>query len=114
MSESLEKWEDFEKNLNITPEQEVEIQLEMDLIEATIKARNKSNLTQRQLSKKSGIKQPAIARIESRVCSPRVDTLLKMLYSIGYTLKVVPINENKKSENVRKKLKFKITFMQQF
>lgn len=41
MSKKLKKWEDFEQELNITPEQEAEIQLEMDLIEATIEARKK-------------------------------------------------------------------------
>ena len=69
MSKKLKKWEDFEQELNITPEQEAEIQLEMDLIEATIEARKKSNLSQRELSEKTGIKQPAIARIESRSSS---------------------------------------------
>ena len=72
MSKKLKKWEDFEQELNITPEQEAEIQLEMDLIEATIEARKKSNLSQRELSEKTGIKQPAIARIESRSRSPPV------------------------------------------
>lgn len=56
-------WEEFEKELNITPEQEVEIQFEMDLIRAIIEARENKKLTQRELSKKSGIKQSAIARI---------------------------------------------------
>ena len=38
-------WEDVEKSLNITPEQEIEIQLEMDIIKATIEARKKANLS---------------------------------------------------------------------
>ncbi len=86
-------WEEVEKNLSFTPEEEAEIQLEMDLIQATIDARKKSNLTQRDLSKKSGIKQPVIARIESRARSPKVSTLMRMLLSMGYTLRVVPINK---------------------
>ena len=77
-------------------EQEIEIQLEMDIIRATIDARKTKNLSQRELSKKTGIKQPAIARIESRARSPRVTTLLKLLYPMGYTLKVVPIKKEKK------------------
>lgn len=71
MSEKFTKWEEFEKELNITPEQELEIQLEMDIIRATIEARKKNNLTQRELSEKSGVKQPAIARIEKGINSPR-------------------------------------------
>ena len=101
MKEQFTKWEDFEKELNITPEQEEEIRLEMDLIEATIEARKKSNLTQRELSEKTGIKQPAIARIENRKRSPQTTTLIRMLYPMGYTLKVVPLS--KKNEKSSKK-----------
>ena len=36
MSKEFEKWENFEKNLDITPEQEAEIRLEMDIIKATV------------------------------------------------------------------------------
>ena len=99
MGKKFRKWEDFEKELNITPEQEAEIQLEMDLIEATIEARKKSNLSQRDLSKKTGIKQPAIARIESRSRSPQATTLIKLLYPMGYTIRVVPL----KKKNIKKR-----------
>ena len=93
-------WEEVEKSLNITPEQEAEIQLEMDIIRATIDARKNANLSQRELSKKTGIKQPAIARIESRSSSPQISTLIKLLYPIGYTLKIVPLDNKKKSDNM--------------
>lgn len=96
MSEKELTWEEVKKNLNITPEEEEEIKLEMEIMEATIEARKKAELSQRDLSKKTGIKQPAIARIEKGIGSPRVSTLIKLLYPIGYTLRVVPINKNKK------------------
>ena len=99
MGKKFRKWEDFEKELNITPEQEAEIQLEMDLIEATIEARKKSNLSQRELSKKTGIKQPAIARIESRSRSPQATTLIKLLYPMGYTIRV----KQKKKKKIKKR-----------
>lgn len=95
MSEKFTEWEDFEKELNITPEQEMEIRLEMDIIKATIEARRKSNLTQRDLSKKTGITQSVIARIEKCVNSPQTNTLIKLLYPMGYTLKVVPLDKIK-------------------
>lgn len=88
---SYDNWENIRKNLNISPEQEAEIQLEIDIIEATIAARKKNNLTQRELSKKSGIKQPVIARIEKYVNSPQTNTLIKLLYPMGYTIRVVPL-----------------------
>ncbi len=87
-------WNNVEKSLNFTPEEEAAIQLEVDLIQATIDAREKSNLSQRDLSKICGLKQPVIARIESRARSPKVETLLKMLLPMGYTLKVMPIDKH--------------------
>ncbi len=95
MSEKFTKWEEFEKELNLTPEEEQQIRLEMDVIKATIEARKKNKLTQRELSKKSGVKQPVIARIEKCINSPQTNTLIKLLYPMGYTLRVVPLEEKK-------------------
>ncbi len=86
-------WEEVRRKLNISPQQEAEIRLEMDIIEATIEARKKNKLTQRELSKKSGVKQPVIARIEKCVNSPQTSTLIKLLYPMGYTLRVVPLDK---------------------
>ena len=83
------KWSEFEKELNITEEQEEEIRLEMEII----KARESKGISQRELSQLSGIKQPAIARIEKRTNSPSISTLIKLLYPMGYTLKVVSLKE---------------------
>jgi len=88
-------WEEVRKNLNITPEQEAEIQLEKDLIKATIEARERLKLSQRDLSEKSGVRQPVIARMERLVNSPQTSTLMKLLYAMGYTLKVVPLDKIK-------------------
>ena len=90
-------WEEVKEDLNFSPEQEAEIQLEMDIIQATIEARKKCKLTQRELSKKSGVKQPVIARIEKCVNSPQTSTLIKLLYPMGYTLRVVPLDDLKKA-----------------
>lgn len=86
-------WKDVKKKLEISPEQAEEIKLEQEIIEATIEARKKCNLTQRELSKKSGIKQPVIARIEKYANSPQTNTLIKLLYPMGYTIKVVPLKK---------------------
>lgn len=94
-NEKWETWEDVKKQLNISPEQQAEIQLEMDIIEATIEARKKNKLTQRELSKKSGIKQPVIARLEKYTNSPQTNTLIKLLYPMGYTIRVVPLENIK-------------------
>lgn len=85
-------WNELEKELNFTEEENIEMQLEKQIIEATIEARKKSKLTQSELSKKSGIKQPNIVKLEKHMRSPQLYTLLKILFSMGYTLKVVPVN----------------------
>ena len=71
------------------------MKLEMELIEAVIEARKKEKLTQRELSEKSGVIQPSIAKIESFTRSPQASTLIKLLYPMGYTLRVVPLKELK-------------------
>lgn len=93
MKGSFETWEEFRKKLKLTQEEEAEIQLEVELITATIKAREEAKLSQRDLAEKTGIKQSAIARIERMKVSPRVDTLMHLLNQIGYTLKIVPLNK---------------------
>lgn len=90
-------WKEVKEDLNFSPEQEAEIQLEMDIIQATIEARKKCKLTQRELSNKSGVKQPVIARIEKCVNSPQTSTLIKLLYPMGYTLRVVPLDDLKEA-----------------
>jgi predicted XRE-type DNA-binding protein len=88
-------WEEVRNKINISKEQEAEIQLEKDIIEATIQIRKNNKLTQRELSMKSGIKQPVIARIEKCTNSPQTNTLIRLLYPMGYTIRVVPLEEVK-------------------
>ena len=89
----FKNWEDVKKELNISFEDNQELRLEMEIIEATIEARKKANMTQRELSEKSGIKQPSIAKIEKMKHLPQTTTLLRLLYPLGYTLKVVPLKK---------------------
>lgn len=93
MSEKFKEWDEFEKELNLTPEEESKINFETKLLKATIEARKKAHMTQEELSQKTGIKQSAIARLESGKQSPNVDTLFKILEAVGYTLEIVPIKK---------------------
>lgn len=52
-------------------------------------ARHAAALSQRELGERTGIPQPAIARIESGRVSPRVDTLDQLLEGCGRELAVV-------------------------
>lgn len=92
---NFKTWEEFRKELNITPEQEEEIRIESEIIQATVEARKNEQITQEELSQKTGLKQSAIARVEKGLHSPSVNTLLKILNPLGYTLQVVPIKNRK-------------------
>lgn len=86
-------WEEYSKAIKFTEEEQRMIDLEYEIIKYTIELRTKNNLTQRMLSKVTGIKQPAIAKIEGHKNSPQLNTLLKLLTPLGYTLEIVPINK---------------------
>ena len=82
-------WKEFRKGLDLNPEEEEMISLEKSLINAIVEAREENGLTQKQLSELCGIKQPVIARLESAVHSPQINSIIKILKPLGYTLAVV-------------------------
>jgi len=82
-------WKDFRQTLNLTPEEEEIINLEKSVINAIVDAREKNGLTQKQLSEMCGVQQPVIARIERAVHSPQINSIIKILKPLGYTLAVV-------------------------
>ena len=89
------KWKDVKKEIesDFTPEEIEEMELEKQIILATIEARKKASMTQQELSEKTGIVQPSIAKIENFVRTPQYTTLMRLLYPLGYTLKVVPLKK---------------------
>ncbi|HYT32933.1 MAG TPA: helix-turn-helix transcriptional regulator [Thermoanaerobaculia bacterium] len=54
-------------------------------------ARRSAGFSQRQLAERSGIPQPAIARIESGRSTPRLDTLASLLRACGLGLGLEPV-----------------------
>ena len=89
------EWQDVQKEL-FTEQEIEEAKIEAEILEVFIQARKKKLITQKQLEELCGIKQPMIARIENGETTPRVDTLIKLLLPLGYTLKVVPRKDNKR------------------
>ncbi|MDE7334100.1 MAG: helix-turn-helix domain-containing protein [Lachnospiraceae bacterium] len=85
----------FNDDKIVSPEERDQINFQVDLIGKMIEAREKKGLLQRDLAELSGVKQPAIARLESMKSVPQIDTLLKILAPLGYTLSITPI-ENKR------------------
>lgn len=79
----------------VSADERAKIDFEVELIGKMIEAREKRGLSQRDLAKLCGVKQPAIARLESMKTSPQIDTLLKILAPLGYTLSITPISNKK-------------------
>jgi ribosome-binding protein aMBF1 (putative translation factor) len=76
----------------VSPVDRERINFEISLIGKMIEAREKKGISQRELAELSGVKQPAIARLESLKATPQIDTLFKVLLPLGYTLEIVPLN----------------------
>jgi len=53
-------------------------------------ARRHARLSQRELADRSGMPQPALARIESGRVTPRLDTMSRLLEACGYAIEIVP------------------------
>ena len=88
----MQTWDEVRKELELTEEDERIIEIEKSLIEEMIKIREEQGLSQAVLAEKCNVKQPSIARMEKNTHSPQVDSLLRVLISMGYTLQIVPIN----------------------
>lgn len=84
-------WDKLRNELEITEEDEQVIRIEKELIETIVRIREEKNLTQSELAKICGVKQPIIARLEKAVHSPQLDSLLRVLVPMGYSLQIVPI-----------------------
>ncbi len=84
-------WKELRKELELTEEDERIIELEKELIKAMVAIREEQGMSQSDLAEMTNLKQPAIARMEKNTHSPRVDSLLRVLASLGYTLQIVPI-----------------------
>lgn len=92
---SMTTWKNLKKDLILNQEDLNAIELEKDLIRTMISIREEKGLTQSQLAEMCNVKQPVIARMESSVHSPQIDSLLKILTPLGYTLQIVPIGKRK-------------------
>ncbi|MCL1788401.1 MAG: helix-turn-helix transcriptional regulator [Defluviitaleaceae bacterium] len=90
--EALIPWEDIRSEL-FTPEEIAASNLRVALMTELANARHEQGITQRKLEELSGVRQPVIARMENGTNSPQLDTVLKVLASLGKTLAIVPIDE---------------------
>jgi len=87
-------WNDPELLTDIEKE---EIQFRINLIGKLIEAREQKGVSQQRLAEMSGLKQPAIARLERMQATPQINTLFRVLKPLGYTLDIIPINQHDSS-----------------
>ncbi len=88
--EQFKTWNEVRQEL-YTPEENAESDLRVALMGELVKARKELGISQRDLERLSGVKQPVIARIEKGTASPRLDTVIKLFAALGKTLEVVPM-----------------------
>ena len=65
-----------------------EIQPEMNVIRAIIEARTSNNLTQKELSERTGIAQTEISRLENGTRNPSIKLLQRLANGMGMVLKI--------------------------
>lgn len=68
-------------------------ELEKNVIKGLVEARKSQKLSQRVVGEKAGIIRETVAKIENNLNSPQINTLIKLLEPIGYTLAVVPLTD---------------------
>ena len=68
---------------------------EYDIIQAMIDARKKQNMTQKDLSEKTGITQADISRIENGTRNPSLEMLKRLAKGLGMQLKVEFVSPKK-------------------
>ncbi|MBQ8234173.1 MAG: helix-turn-helix transcriptional regulator [Bacilli bacterium] len=81
--------------MNELQKQKEVLDLEYDLICDFIKLRTELGISQKQMANEAGVVREMIAVIENRRKHPQINTLLKILKPLGYTLKIVKIEEEK-------------------
>lgn len=66
----------------------VEVQPEMNIIRALVDARTSQNLTQKELSERTGIAQTEISRLENGTRNPSIKLLKRLADGMGMVLNV--------------------------
>ena len=73
------------------------IQPELDVIRAMVDARNSVNMTQKELSERTGISQADISKIENGTRNPSLSMMKRLAQGLGMQLKLefMPMHVNK-------------------
>lgn len=86
LKEQLENKEFANEYKNIQPDR--------DIIRAIVSARTSQNLTQKQLSEKTGIDQSDISKLENGTRNPSINLLKRLADGLGMDLKIEFVKKN--------------------
>ena len=90
----MKTWREVRSNIKSLNEAEKEeIQNAVQLIATLVETREKMGLSQKEIAIRSGVRQPAIARMEKCGVMPRIDTISKIANSLGLELCFVEKNK---------------------
>ncbi|MGE7595641.1 helix-turn-helix domain-containing protein [Peribacillus frigoritolerans] len=90
----MERWSDIKKEIrSISDSEKMQIKLVADLVDEIRGKREELGLTQRDLAEKTGLKQSAIARMESGGAIPRLDTVLRVALALGLRFTLIKDEE---------------------
>ncbi len=79
-------------------------ELEREVIRQIVQARKSQKLSQRIVGERAGIIRETVAKIENNLNSPQINTLIKLLEPIGYTLGVIPLEKEETKEEVKEEI----------
>lgn len=86
----MKSWDDVKHTLSSIPEEEQQaIDFTAKIVAKIIIRRKDLGWTQAQLAEAAGLKQSAVARIESANSIPRIDTLQKLAKAVGMKIDLV-------------------------
>ena len=94
----MRKFDDFfnEQMKDTAFKEEYEkLQPEFDIIRAMVDARTSQDMTQKELSERTGINQADISKLENGTRNPTVNLLKRLEEGMGMTLKIEFIPKNK-------------------
>jgi transcriptional regulator with XRE-family HTH domain len=94
----MSRYEEYKKKVLQNPEVKKEydaLEPEYDIIQAMIDARKEQNLTQKELSARTGITQADISRIEKGTRNPSLEMMKRLAQGLGMQLKVEFIKPGK-------------------
>ena len=94
----MRKFDDFfnEQMKDTAFKEEYEkLQPEFDIIRAMVDARTSQDMTQKELSERTGINQAEISKLENGTRNPTVNLLKRLAEGMGMTLKIEFIPKNK-------------------